>query len=90
MPTFTIKIDQLPEEAIEAADAMDAARQVHALLSGHAALRKLGDEEPVQIKRPDGTPWGRHLTIGDFRAGLLDRIDDATAAGDGPQHVAKP
>lgn len=70
--TYRIKIDQLPEQVVDATDPEHAARQVGALIESHDALKKLHDDEPVEIKRPDGTPWGRNLTVGAFRKGDVD------------------
>lgn len=84
---YIVKIDQLPEERIEASDVREAARKVAALIAERPALQGLHDDEPVQIKRPDRRPWGRHLTLGDFRRG------DVAAEGDdeeGPQRPASP
>ena len=50
---FFVKIDQLPEERIAATDVREAARKVAALVAERPALRRLHDDEPVQIKRPD-------------------------------------
>ena len=74
--SYIVSIDQLPEERIEAKDPRDAARKVAAIIADRDSLRRLPDDEPVQIKRPDRTPWGRHLTLGDFRHG------DPAAEGD--------
>jgi hypothetical protein len=84
---YIVKIDQLPEEKIAASDVRGAARKVAALIAERPALHALPDDEPVQIKRPDRTPWGRHLTLGDFRHG------DVASEGDeaeGPQRPATP
>ena len=84
---YIVKIDQLPEERIAAADVREAARKVTALIAERRELQQLHDDEPVQIKRPDRTPWGRHLTLGDFRRG------DIAAEGDeaeGPQRTPSP
>ena len=84
---FIVKIDQLPEERIEAADVREAARKVTEIIAERPELKQMHDDEPVQIKRPDRTPWGRHLTLADFRRG------DVTAEGDddaGPQRPASP
>ena len=84
---YIVKIDQLPEERIAASDVRDAARKLTAIIAERPELRQLHDDEPVQIKRPDRTPWGRHLTLGDFRRG------DVAAEGDeaeGPNRPASP
>ena len=84
---YTVEIDQLPEERFAAADVRDAARKVVTMIAERPALQQLHDEEPVQIKRPDRTPWGRHLTLADFRRG------DIAAEGDeaeGPVRAASP
>ena len=47
------------------------------------SLKRLHDDEPVQIKRPDGRRWGRNLTLGAFRQGLVLHADDGEA-DDGP------
>lgn len=84
---YIVKIDQLPEEKIAASDVRDAARKVAALIAERPGLHALPDDEPVQIKRPDRTPWGRHLTLGDFRHGdVASEGDDA----EGPQRPATP
>ena len=69
MKRYSVQIDHLPEEVVEAIDPEDAARKVSAIILGREALAKLPDDEPVQIKRPNRAPWGRNLTIGDFRRG---------------------
>ena len=87
MDTFIVAIDQLPEERLEASGVRDAARKVAAMIAERPELRALHDEEPVQIKRADRTPWGRHLTLADFRRG------DIAAEGDeaeGPTRPASP
>ncbi len=73
---FTVKIDQLPEETVEAVSAEIAASMVRTIIMERESLRRLHDDEPVQIKRPDRTPWGRNLTIGDFRKGPVQGPDD--------------
>ena len=84
---YSVEIDQLPEEKFAAADVRDAARKVVAMIAERPGLHALTDDEPVQIKRPDRTPWGRHLTLGDFRHG------DIASEGDeheGQQRAADP
>ena len=84
---YIFKIDQLPEEKVAASDVRDAARKVAAIIAERPGLHALLDDEPVQIKRPDRKPWGRNLTLGDFRHG------DIAAEGDdieGPQRPASP
>ena len=73
---FTVKIDHLPDEPIEATSAVEAARLVTALIRERETLHALPDDEAVQIKRPDRRPWGRNLSLGDFRHG------DVAAEGD--------
>ena len=72
MEKYTVQIDHLPEEAVEADSPEDASAKVSALILGREAMHGLPDEEPVQIKRPDRSPWGRNLTIGDFRRGPVE------------------
>lgn len=79
---YTVKIDSLPEETIEAASPQEAARKAGALIADNESLRRLHDEEPVEIKRPDGRPWGRNLTIGAFRRGEVADSEEP----DGPVH----
>lgn len=84
---YSVEIDQLPEEKFAATDVRDAARKVVTMIAERPGLHALTDDEPVQIKRPDRTPWGRHLTLGDFRHG------DIASEGDeheGPQRAADP
>lgn len=69
MPRYTVEIDHLQEEAIEAETPREAARAVTALIRERPTLQALPDDEPVQIKCPDRRPWGRHLALGDFRKG---------------------
>ena len=66
---FTVKIDHLPDEPIEASSALEAACRVTTLIRERHTLQALPDDEAVQIKRPDRRPWGRNLTLGDFRHG---------------------
>lgn len=85
MPSYTVEIDHLQEEAIEANSPSEAARAVTVLIRERATLQALPDDEAVQIKRPDRRSWGRHLTLGDFRHG------DIAAEGndeDGPTRDA--
>ncbi len=85
--TYIVEIDQLPEERFEAIDIRDAARKVASMIAERPGLQGLADDEPVQIKRPDRTPWGRHLTLADFRRG------DPASEGDdaeGPVRTASP
>ena len=84
---YTVEIDQLPEERFAASDVRDAARKVMAMVAERPALHQLHDEEPVQIKRPDRTPWGRHLTLADFRRGDIAAEGDE---GEGPVRTASP
>ncbi len=69
MPRYTVEIDHLQEEAIEADSAMGAARAVAALIRERPTLQALPDDEAVRIKHPDRRPWGRNLSLGDFRHG---------------------
>lgn len=78
---YTVEIDHLPEEAIEAKTPREAARAVAALIRERPTLQALPDDEAVQIKRPDRRPWGRHLTMGDFRHGDIAEQGDEE---DGP------
>lgn len=78
---FTVVIDHLQEEPLVAATPEEAARAVTALIGDRATLRALPDDEPVQIKRPDRRPWGRNLTLGDFRNG---DVAAAPCDADGP------
>ena len=81
MPRYTVEIDHLQEEAIEAETPRDAARAVAALIRERPTLQALPDDETVQIKHPDRRPWGRNLSLGDFRHGdVAAETDDA----DGP------
>ena len=85
MPRYTVEIDHLQEEAVEADSPREAARAVTTMIRERATLRALPDDEAVQIKRPDRRPWGRHLSLGDFRHG------DIAAEGsdeDGPERGA--
>ena len=76
---YSVEIDQLPEEKFAASDVRDAARKVMAMIAERPGLHALTDDEPVQIKRPDRSPWGLNLTLGDFRRG------DIAAEGDGDE-----
>ncbi len=89
MEKYTVEIDHLPEEAVDAADPEDASRKVSAIILGRDALKALPDDEPVQIKRPDRTPWGRNLTIGDFRRGPV-KVDPYPAGAPGEGPVRRP
>ena len=85
MPLYSVEIDHLQEEALEADSPREAARAVAALIRERPTLRALPDDEAVQIKHPDRRPWGRNLTLGDFRQG------DVAAEGtdeDGPVREA--
>ena len=81
---YSVEIDQLPEQKFAATDVRDAARKVVAMIAERPGLHALTDDEPVQIKRPDRSPWGRHLTLGDFRSG------DIAAEGDGAEGPVRP
>ena len=84
---YSVEIDHLPEEKFAAADVRDAARKVVKMIAQRPGLLALPDDEPVQIKRPDRTPWGRNLSLGDFRHGdIAAEGDDA----DGPVRPASP
>ena len=85
MPRYTVEIDHLQEEALEAGSTREAARTVAELIRGRPTLQALPDDEAVQIKGPDRRPWGRHLSLGDFRNG------DVASEGsdeDGPERDA--
>ena len=82
---YTVEIDHLPEEGIEAGSPREAASAVTALIEERPSLRALPDDEPVQIKGPDRRPWGRNLTLGDFRNG--DVAAESNGA-DGPVREA--
>ena len=81
---FTVQIDHLPEEPIEASGPNDAARIVAAIINGRESLRRLDSTEPVQIKRPNRMPWGRNLTIEDFRQATPPTADDEGPDSEGP------
>ena len=81
---YTVQIDHLPEEPVEAGGPNDAARAVAAIIKGRESLQRLDDTEPVQIKRPNRKPWGRNLTIEDFRRDTPPTADDEGADGEGP------
>ena len=84
---YSVEIDHLPEEKFAATDGRDAARKVVEMIAQRPGLLALPDDEPVQIKRPDRTPWGRNLSLGDFRHGdIATEGDDA----DGPVRPASP
>ena len=86
---YTVQIDHLPEEAFEALDPEDASRKVSEMVRERDALQPLPDEEPVQIKRPDRAPWGRNLTLGDFRRGSV-KVDPYPAGAPGEGPVLRP
>ena len=69
MPRYTVEIDHLQEEAIEADSPREAARAVAALIRERPTLQALPDDEAVQIKTPERRAWGRNLSLGDFRHG---------------------
>ena len=69
MPRYTVEIDHLQEEGIEAGSAREAARAVTTMIRERPTLQALADDEAVQIKGPDRRPWGRHLSLADFRHG---------------------
>ena len=81
---FTVQIDHLPEEPIQADGPNDAASIVAGIIKGRDSLQRLDDTEPVQIKRPNRVPWGRNLTIADFRAATPPTADDEGPEGEGP------
>ena len=72
------------EEPIAAGGPNDAARIVADIINGRESLHRLDDTEPVQIKRPNRMPWGRNLTIADFRAATPPTADDEGPDGEGP------
>lgn len=81
MARYTVEIDHLQEETIEAASPQEAAHAVAAMIRERPTLQALPDDEAVQIKTPERRAWGRNLSIGDFRHG------DVAAEGsdeDGP------
>lgn len=80
---YRVQIDQLPPETVEAVSPEDASRKVAALIESHDSLKRLHDDEPVEIKRPDGRPWGRNLTLGAFREGPVLPANDMETL-DGP------
>ena len=69
MPRYTVEIDHLQEEAIEADTPREAARAVAALIRERPTLQVLPDDEAVQIKTPERRSWGRNLSLADFRHG---------------------
>ena len=87
---YTVQIDHLPEEAFEAASPEDASRKVSEMIRGRDSLQRLPDDEPVQIKRPDRTPWGRNLTMGDFRHRAVAVDLPSGAADEGPVRRPDP
>ena len=89
MERYSVQIDHLPEEVVEADSPEDASRKVSEIILARDALHDLPDEEPVQIKRPDRTPWGRNLTIGDFRRGPV-QVDPYPAGAPGEGPVRRP
>ena len=86
--SFTVQIDHLPEEPVAASGPNDAARIVAAIIKGRDSLQRLDDTEPVQIKRPNRMPWGRNLTIEDFRAPTPPSADDEGPDSEGPVRPA--
>ena len=64
---YSVKIDQLPEEQFTAENDEEAERTVEAMVRGRANLAILRNDEPVVIKRPDGTVMLRDGTLADFR-----------------------
>ncbi len=82
--SFTVQIDHLPEEPIAAGGPNEAARVVAAIINGRDSLKRLDDTEPVQIKRPNRMPWGRNLTIEDFRRATPPIADDEGPDSEGP------
>ena len=69
MPQYTVKIDHLQDEVVEAGSPREAARAVAALIRERPTLQALPDDEAVQIKTPERRAWGRNLSLGDFRSG---------------------
>ncbi len=64
---YSVKIDQLPEEQFTAAGDEEASQAVEAMIRTRANLAILRDDEPVVIKRPDGTALVRDGTLAGFR-----------------------
>lgn len=72
---YSVKIDQLPEEDVYALSAVEAARKVRDILNTRHSLRGLYSDEPVQLKMPDGRPWGRNLSLLDYKTDLIETDD---------------
>jgi len=59
------------------------------MIAERPPLQRLADDEPVQIKRPDRTPLGRHLTLGDFRRrDVASEGDDVEGSSRAPSQSA--
>ena len=69
---YSVKIDQLPEEQFVAASDDAAQEVVEAMVRTRDNLAILRDDEPVVIKRPDGTVLLRDGTLADFRGREVD------------------
>ena len=69
---YSVKIDQLPEEQFTAASDDEARRAVETMIRTRANLAILRDDEPVVIKRPDGTVMLRDGTLAGFRGQHYD------------------
>ena len=88
---YTVEIDHLPQETIEASDPEDAARKVREIILHRDSLQPLPDAESVQIKKPDRSLWGRNLTIGDFRKGPVTATTYGNdVVSDGPVRPPDP
>ena len=66
---YIVKIDQLPETSVTAAADDGALRQTGEMIRSDPRLAVLHDDEPVVIKRPDGTVLVRDGTLAQFRHG---------------------
>ena len=76
---YSVIIDQLPEEQFTAGSDEEASEAVRAMIRTRANLAILRDDEPVVIKRPDGTVMLRDGTLAGFRGHAHD-----------PAAIAKP
>ena len=64
---YTVKIDQLPDVSVAAASDDEALRKIGEMIRSEPHLAVLHDDEPVLIKRPDGSVWVRDGTVASFR-----------------------